>query len=146
MVPSPIPYCSQYDRPINQEMSWWVKESWLYWKTSRLRRWWTCVPKNHLTQVRTRACFILRGEGVWLVVAKPLGVGILCSCICPHSSDHNVPVNFQLAKCYSLFCNFLFLCEWKCYTVKDESLENGLSCLFQATGIILIAKEIEYKG
>lgn len=42
----------------------------------------------------------------------------------------------------------LFISMWmeKCYTVKDESLENGLSCLFQAMGIILIAKAIEYKG
>ena len=34
----------------------------------------------------------------------------------------------------------------KCYTVKDVNLENGLSCLFQAMGIIVIAKAIEYKG
>ena len=31
------------------------------WKASRLRRW-TVVPKNHLTQVRIQAAFILKGE------------------------------------------------------------------------------------
>ena len=39
------------------------------WKTSRPRRWWTRVPKNHLTQVRIQASFILKGEGVWPLVA-----------------------------------------------------------------------------
>ena len=69
---------------------------------------------------------------------KLLGVGILCSYRCPHRSGHDVPVNLQQDKCYSLFCNFLSLCEWKkCYTFKDQSLENGLSCLFQAVGNVL---------
>ena len=42
-----------------------------------------------------------------------LGVGILCSCSCPRMSAHNVPVNLQQDERYSLFCNFLFLYEWK---------------------------------
>ena len=39
------------------------------WKASSQRRWWTVVPKNHLTQVGIQASFILKGERVWLVVA-----------------------------------------------------------------------------
>ena len=27
------------------------------------------VPKNHLPQVRIQASFLLKGEGVWLVIA-----------------------------------------------------------------------------
>ena len=33
----------------------------------------------------------------------------------------------------------------KCYTLKGQSLENGLSCMFQAIGNVLKAKAIEYK-
>ena len=37
---------------------------------------------------------------------KLLGVRILCSCSGPHRSGHDVPVNLQQDKCYSLFNNF----------------------------------------
>ena len=40
------------------------------WKASRSRRERTSVPKNHLTQVRIQASFILKGEGVWLVAGN----------------------------------------------------------------------------
>ena len=48
----------------------------------------------------------------------------------------------QQDNCYSLFCTFLSLYEWKSVTslkVKPgrQSLEKGLLCVFQATGIIL---------
>ena len=33
-----------------------------------------------------------------------------------------------------------------CYTFKGQSFENGLFCIFQAIGSILVAKAIEYKG
>ena len=68
---------------------------------------------------------------------KLLGIGVHCSCSCAriNSSDHYVPINLQQDKCYSLFCNFLY--EW---TLKGQSLENGLSCTFQATGNILLQK------
>ena len=66
-----------------------------------------------------------------------LGAGILCSCSCPRRSGHSVPVNLQQDKCYSLFCNFLFLYEW---TLKGQSPENRLSCIFQAIGNILLQK------
>ena len=29
-----------------------------------------CIPKNHLTRVRIQASFLLKGEGVWLVVVN----------------------------------------------------------------------------
>ena len=48
-----------------------------------------------------------------------------------HGQD--VSVNFQQEKYYSLFCNFLSLCDW---TLKSESLEKDLACLFQAVGNI----------
>jgi len=47
---------------------------------------------------------------------------------------HNLPVNFQQNKRYSLLCNFLPLNEW---ILKGRSLKNGLSCIFQAIDILL---------
>ena len=35
-------------------------------KVSKLRRWWTSVPENLLTEVRIQVSFKLRAEGVWL--------------------------------------------------------------------------------
>ena len=61
-------------------------------KASRLRRWWTSILKNRVDQVRIQASFVPKGgevTGWW----KLLGVGILCSCGCPHRSSHDVPVN-----------------------------------------------------
>ena len=42
----------------------------------------------------------------------------------------------------------LFISIWvgNCYTFKGQSFENGLFCIFQAIGSILVAKAIEYKG
>ena len=40
-------------------------------------------------------------------------------------------------RCYSLFCNFLSLYEW---TLKDQHPQNGISCIFQALGNILLQK------
>ena len=53
-----------------------------------------------------------------------LGVGILCSCSCPHRSGHDIPINFQQDKYYSLFCSFLSLYKWM---LQGQSPENGLS-------------------
>ena len=44
---------------------------------------------------------------------KLLDAGILCSSHCPPRLGHDVPVNLQPGTCYSLFCNFLSLQEWK---------------------------------
>lgn len=56
--------------------------------------------------------------------------GLVYSYSCPLSkeSGHGVPVNLQRDKCYSLFCNFLALYEW---TLRGQSLQNKISCLFQ---------------
>ena len=63
-------------------------------------------------------------------------------CSCPCRSGHNVPVNLQWDKMYSLFNNF-FISMWmeKCCIFKDQSLENGLACAFQAIGNILNWKQ-----
>jgi len=59
---------------------------------------------------------------------------------CPHRSSHNVPVNLQQHKYYSLFCNFLSLYEGESVILiplkVGWSLENGLSCIFQTIGNI----------
>ena len=44
-------------------------------KASKPRRWWTSVPKNHLTQVRIQASFILKGEGCKVLVQVSLPKG-----------------------------------------------------------------------
>ena len=71
------------------------------------------------------------GRGV-VGCCKPLGVGILCSRSCPHRSGHNVPVNLQQDKCYSLFCNFLPLYEWKSVIpLKVRGLRMGYPIYFR---------------
>ena len=40
------------------------------WKASRLRKWWTSVPQNHLPQVSILASFILKGEDKLLVATN----------------------------------------------------------------------------
>ena len=44
----PRSYRSLYNGSVNREKSCWDNNS-VIWKASRLRRWWTGVPKNHLT-------------------------------------------------------------------------------------------------
>ena len=58
-------------------------------------------------------------------------------------SGHSISINLQQDNCYFLFCNFLLPYEWKSFTVFKvesgrQSLENGLSCTFQAPGNILL--------
>ena len=76
------------------------------WKASRPRRWSTGILKNHLTQVRILATFILKGGGVAGCYIL-FGAGILCSSSCPSGFDHIVPINLQQDKGYSLFGNSL---------------------------------------
>ena len=54
-----------------------------------------------------------------------------------HVGCHRVPVNRQHDKCFSLLWNFLSVHIW---TLKYQSPENRLSCVFQATGNILLEK------
>ena len=70
---------------------------------------------------------------------------ILCSYSYPHRSGHNVPVNFQQDDCYSLFCNFLSLYQWKSVIPLKgkpgkQRIEKGLLCVFQAIGNILLQR------
>ena len=105
------------------------------WKANRLRRWWTNVPKNHLTRVRIQASFVLKG-GVWLVVA-----GIICSYSCPCRSGHNVPINLQQDIYYFLFCNFLFLYEWKSIIpLKIRALRMGYHVYFTLQAIFRLQR------
>ena len=85
-----------------------------------------------------------REEGV-VVCCKFLDVRILCSCSYPDRPGQNVPINLQQDKCYSLFCNSLPLYEWKSCTLKGQSLENGLLCIFQALGNFLLVINLEQK-
>ena len=81
-----------------------------------------------------------KGEGT-AGCCELLGPGILCFCSCPCRSGHNVPINPQEDN--SLFSVLqLFVCAWteRCCTFKGQSLENGLSCIFQAVGNILLQK------
>ena len=70
---------------------------------------------------------------------------VLYSCSCPSMSGHDGPVNLQQNRCYSLFCNFLSLYEWKGVLplkvkLGRQSLEKELSCIFQAIGNILLQR------
>ena len=60
-------------------------------------------------------------------------------------SGRDVPVNLQQDKYYSLFCNFLFLNEWTTLYLTGQSLENGLPCIFQEIGNILLVINLKQK-
>ena len=69
-------------------------------------------------------------------------------------AGHDVPVNLQWDKRYSLFCNFLSLLEWETYiALKVRTLRMGY--ILQPVGNILLqkvqsqhdsAKTAEHKG
>ena len=70
VLPSLNSFCSLHNRPINRETSCWSNEQRLYMESQQPRRWQTNVLENHLPVVRIQASFILKGEGVWLLVAN----------------------------------------------------------------------------
>ena len=72
---------------------------------------------------------------MWLVVTNFLVSASFVLVAVHVGQGHDVPVNIQKDKCYSLFCNFLSLYEW---TLKGQSFENRLSCIFQTIGNILL--------
>ena len=49
---------------ISQETSAGAGNSDFIWEESKLRRWWTHVPKNHLAWVRIQASFTLKSKGI----------------------------------------------------------------------------------
>ena len=117
-----------------------ARKSDFIWKASRPRRWWTRVPKNRLTQVRIRASFIRKGEGV-VGGFQPLGAGILCSRSCPRRSGHDAPVNLHPDKCYLCSAAFLSIGMEEGYAFQGQSLENGLSCVVLALSNIRICSK-----
>ena len=138
MLRSPSLYCSPCNRPANQETSCWDKEEWIYSESQETKK--SSVPKNQLTRVRIQASCILKGEGGGggcggeevAGCCKLLGAGILCSCSCPCRSGHDVPINLPRDKCYSLFCNFSCLYEWKSATpLKVRALRMGYPVYFR---------------
>ena len=80
----------------------------LFWKPEDWEDGGLLSQRTILPELKFRLFYTKRGGGV-VGCCKLLGVRILCSYICPHRSGHNVPVNLQQDKCYSLFCNFLSL-------------------------------------
>lgn len=54
------------------------------------------------------------------------GTRILCACSCPRKSGRDVPASCQQDKYYSVFCNFLSLCQWKSVIpLKVRALKIG---------------------
>ena len=101
-----------------QQASKWRDD--LIWKASRMRRWWICVPKSHLTWVRIQTSFILKMRQDVGVCCKFPGAGILCTCNCPGWSDNNLPTNLQQDK-YILFLIFYLYEMEKRYTFKGPN-------------------------
>ena len=94
-------------------------------KASRWRICQTSIPKNHLTQVRIQASFILKGEEVWLAVINFL---VSESFILAAIHVGQVTMFLQTSnKCYSLSWKFLSLYEWKTVTLlKIRALRRAL--------------------
>ena len=101
-------------------------------QSSKLRRWWTNVPKNHLIWVRIQSSFRLKEEGGVAGCCQFLGPGILCSYSCPSSSGQNVPIILQQNHCYFLFCSFWSLYEWvSVIPLKVRALRMGCNVDFR---------------
>ena len=85
---------------------------------------------------------------MWLVVANFLAKESFFSCSCSGGSGHNVPINFQQDNCYSLFCNFLSLYEWKhVIPLKVRALKMGSPVYFRLIGniLLLLTKDAEHR-
>ena len=82
--------------------------------------------------MRIQASFILKGEGMWLVVSKFLVSESFVLAAVHVGQVMNVPVNLQQDKCYSLFYNFLSLYEWKSLTpLKARALRMSYPVYFR---------------
>ena len=91
-------------------------------------------------KVEERSLEILKGEGIWLVVANFLGVRILCSCRSGHRWGHVFLSTSSKTNVILYSSTFISIWMEECYTFKDQSFEKRLSCIFQATGNILLQK------
>ena len=129
-------YCLMHDRTVSQERSCWGKEQQIYSESQQLKKMVDQCPKEQFYPYQKSGFFYTKREG-----------GMVCCC---KLSDARIPLflqlftqvwsqssYFQQNKYYSLFCKFLIE---KCYIFKGQNLENGLSCIFQAIGNILLQK------
>ena len=104
----------------------------------RRRSWAACVSQSpDSLSGFSKALLKARLVRGMISCCKVLGVGILCSCICPHRSDYNVPVNFQQ--------DGIILCPVTFYLcmnglLKVRALTRSSPVLFQAIGNILLQK------
>lgn len=97
--------------------------------------------------MRTQASFILKRGwggtgrgGRWCVCrwcCKPFGAGALCSCSCPHGCGDQFYKSPAGEMLFSILQLFLSIWMERCHAFKGQSLENRLSCIFQARGNIL---------
>ena len=84
-----------------------------------------------------QAPFTLKGGRGLAACGELLAMGILCSRSCPSRSGHDVPINLQWENVIlSWFANLLSLYESESVMPKGLSLENVLTCVFQATANI----------
>ena len=123
MLRSASSYCLPHDKPINRETSCWGKEQGLYQESQQTKKMVEQCPKEPSCLSQNSGLFYTKkGEDV-VVCCKLFGVRILCSCSCPGRSGCDVPLKLQQDKCYSLFCNFLFLCVCVSCSVMSDSLQ-----------------------
>ena len=115
-----------------------AKQYWNVWSRERFiagpcKEMGGSCPKNpNSPKGFNKASLKVRWERGLVSCCRLLGVGILCSGSCPRRSGHDVPVNLQQDKCYSLFCNFLSLNEWKSVTpLKVRALRKGYPVYFR---------------
>lgn len=105
MLPGLSSFCSLHDRPINQKVLGQRKAT-LLGKPANQED--GSLMSQRAISHQSELCLLLykKGEGV-VNCHKFLGTKILCFCSCPPRSGHDIPVNLQQNRCYSLFCNFL---------------------------------------
>ena len=101
---SPSSYCFPHNRQVNQEMNGWGKEQQLYSKSQQTEKMVDQYPRkpSYLSQ-SSGFFYSKRGRSV-VGCCELLGSRILSP-----RSGHNVPINLQQDRCYSLFCK-LYLC------------------------------------
>lgn len=133
LLPSPSWCCLPHDSPTSRETGLGARNSDLIQKASRLKIRWTSAPKNHLLWIKIRVSFILKGQGVWLVAANFLGQTPLFLYLSMH------PPTRQML--FSLLQLFISVWMEKCSAFKGQSLERGLSGIFQAVGNILLQSQ-----
>ena len=88
---------------------------------------------------------ILKGKLEVVGYCKLQCIGILCSYSLPCRSGQDVLVSlWKKQMLFSVLQFFISLWVENCYTLKDQSLENRLFCIFQAIGNILYFSSIQF--